>query len=264
MKFAVQENIVPGSSFREKVNNLKNCGYEGVELRGDNLSARTQEIRSVLHETGITATCVCGGFKFGLLFQSPQDRRQSREQIKQLLFTAAEIGALHGLIVVPIFGPPQLPDLSPWKTAIEVEEEMLIEQLCEIVDYAGQEGTNILLEPLNRYETHFLNTLEQAVNICKRINSPNLTVLADFFHMQIEEANIPVAIREHSEFVGYVHLADSNRLLPGLGHTDFLSGFQALNQSGYRGWMSLECSIQGNPTEALSKSLRYMKSQLPK
>lgn len=264
MRFAVQENIVPGRSFREKVENLREFGYEGVELRGDELPSRVQEIRSALRETGVTATCICGGFKFGLLFPSAQERKQSREEIKRLLFTAAEVGAMSGVIVVPIFGPPQLPDLSPWKTATELEEELLVEQLVELSEYAGQEGTKVILEPLNRYETHLLNRLEQAAHIYHRVNSPNLTMLADFFHMQIEEVNIATAMKAFASLIGYVHLADSNRLLPGLGHTDFSSGFLALAEAGYTGWMSLECGVQGDPSKGLCESLRYMQASLPR
>ncbi|MFD1677161.1 sugar phosphate isomerase/epimerase family protein [Alicyclobacillus fodiniaquatilis] len=262
MKFAAQENLVPGTSFREKVENLRKFGYEGVELRGDGLASRVDEIRSTLNETGITATCICGGFKFGLLFPQKEDRLQSREEIKQLLSLAAEVGAKDGVIVVPIFGSPQLPDLTPWKTPLEMEEELLVEQLGELAEYAGQQGTKVILEPLNRYETHYINRLEQAVHICERVKSQHMTILADFFHMSIEESDIASSIRKASDWIGYVHLADSNRLLPGLGHTDFRSGFAALKESGYKGWMSLECGVPGDPAETLAASRRFMASQL--
>lgn len=264
MKFAVQENLVPGASFREKAENLREFGYEGVELRGDHLASRVTEIREALRETGVQATCICGGFKFGLLCPNQTDRAESREQIKELLSIAAEVGAVEGVIVVPIFGPPQLPDLTPWKTARAIEEELLVEQLSELAEYAGQVGTKVILEPLNRYETHFINRLEQAAHICNRVQSPNLTILADFFHMHIEEADIPKSIREAKELIGYVHLADSNRLLPGQGHLDFKSGFAALDEVNYQGWMSLECGVPSNAAEALRDSLNYMRSNLSK
>jgi sugar phosphate isomerase/epimerase len=89
-----------------------------------------------------------------------------------------------------------------------------------------------------------------------------MTILADFFHMSIEESDIASSIRKASDWIGYVHLADSNRLLPGLGHTDFRSGFAALKESGYKGWMSLECGVPGDPAETLAASRRFMASQL--
>ncbi|GGJ11712.1 xylose isomerase [Alicyclobacillus cellulosilyticus] len=261
MKFAAQENLVPGATFREKVQHLKRLGYEGVELRGDHLAERVQEVKAALRESGIAATCICGGFKFGLLFPNKADREESKAQIKQLLAIAADVGA-EGVIVVPIFGGPQIPDLSPWKTAVELERELLVEQLAELAAYAGTQGTKVILEPLNRYETHLLNRLEQAAEICDRVGSPHMTVLADFFHMNIEEADIAASLRAAGRWLGYVHLADSNRVVPGLGHTDFKSGFAALRDIGYAGWMSLECGVPGDPLATLARSLAFMKEQL--
>lgn len=262
LKFAVQENLVPGDSFRQKVETLAAIGYRGIELRGDGLAGRVQEILSGLRGTGVEATCICGGFKFGLLFPKKEDRDESRAQIKGLLTLAAEAGAKDGVIVVPIFGPPQLPDMTPWKKAVELEEEMLVEQLGELAEFAGRQGTKVILEPLNRYETHYINRLEQAAHILRRVASPHLTVLADFFHMSIEEADIPASIRSAGAQVGYVHLADSNRVVPGRGHTDFRGGFAALHEIGYDGWMSLECAVPGNREQTLRESLEFMQSQM--
>lgn len=262
MRFAVQENLVPGNSFREKIENLQSFGYEGVELRGDGLAARIGEVRRVLKDTGVTATCICGGYKFGLLFPDKDERAQVRQEIRSLLSLAGEVGA-EGVIIVPIFGAPRLPDLSPWRTVETVEEELLVEQLAELAEYAGTQGTKLILEPLNRYETHFLRRVHQAVEICARVGSPHITVLADLFHMNIEEVSIPDALREAREWLGYVHLADSNRLLPGMGHTDFSAAFAALKEIGYQGWMSLECGVPEGVGEALARSLRFMQSQLP-
>ncbi|SEN31171.1 sugar phosphate isomerase/epimerase family protein [Lihuaxuella thermophila] len=262
MKFAAQENLVPGSTFVEKVKNLAAYGYEGIELNGHGLAERLEEVKSALTDSGISATCICGGFRFGFLFPDKDEREQAKQEFKQMLALAAETGATGGVILVPIFGPPQLPDMSPWKTAVEAEEELLVEQLRELAEYAGQQGTKVILEPLNRYETHLLNRLEQAVHICKRVDSPHMTILADFFHMNIEEADIAKAIKEAGEWIGYVHLADSNRLVPGLGHTNFKKGFAALKEIGYKGWMSLECGVPGDQGKTLAQSLQFMKSQL--
>lgn len=262
MRFAAQENLVPGQSFREKVENLAAYGYEGVELSGDGLAGRIGEMKSVLEDSPVQATCICGGFKFGLLYPDKKDREQSKQEMKKLLSLAAEVGAADGVIVVPIFGPPKLPDLSPWRTAQELEEALLIEQLHELAEYAGEQGTRVILEPLNRYETHLINRLEQAVEVCKRIHSPHLTVLADFFHMSIEEPNISQAIKANGDYIGYVHLADSNRVVPGQGHTNFSEGFAALKSVDYHGWMSLECSVPGKPSDTLTESLTFMKKQL--
>ncbi len=118
-----------------------------------------------------------------------------------------------GLIIVPIFGPSQLSAFSPRKSAKELEKELLVELLFEIGRTAEKAGSLCLLEPLNRYETHLINRLSDAVQICKEVNSSGIKVMADFFHMNIEEKRIDEAIIENGKFIYHIHLADSNRLL---------------------------------------------------
>ena len=83
--------------------------------------------------------------------------------------------------------------------------------------------------------------------------------MADLYHMNIEEANLAASIRDNSTFIGHVHLADSNRLLPGHGHTDFVEPFRALRTSGFEGWCALECSVPGEPTETLPAAVRFIR-----
>ena len=109
---------------------------------------------------------------------------------------------------------------------------------------------------------HFLKILDDAVGICKQINSPNVQIMADFFHMSIEEQDIAESIEKAGSYIRHVHLADSTRLLPGCGHTDFQSGFAALKSVGFLDYMALECGIRGAAEEELPKSVRYMKQWL--
>ncbi|MCY0869935.1 MAG: sugar phosphate isomerase/epimerase [Firmicutes bacterium] len=259
MKWAAQENLVPGSSFAQKVELLARIGYEGIELRGDGLPDRVDEVRRGLSASGLKATCICGGFTHGLLFSQREEREASLRQIEPLLQAAGELQA-QGVIIVPIFGAPQVPDLSPWRTAAQIEEELLILQLERLARYAQSCGTQVILEPLNRYETHMINRLEQAVAVVKRVNHTHVTVLADVFHMAIEEADLAAAIRGHGRSLGYVHLADSNRQVPGLGHTDFRAVFAALHEVGYAGWMSLECGVPDGE-RSLQETLTFMKAK---
>ena len=84
--------------------------------------------------------------------------------------------------------------------------------------------------------------------------------MADFFHMNIEEIDLGQAIQDTAEYLGYVHLADSNRYQPGAGHLDFRPGLAALKRIGYDGFMTLECRIMGaDKGQALVKSARYIR-----
>lgn len=168
-----------------------------------------------------------------------------------------------GLIMVPIFGGPRIPDLSPLANAIDLEKDLFTKLCEEWGQTAAKAGTCLLIEPLNRYETHLIRTLQDGVDICERVGNPHVKIMADFFHMSIEEQNISAAIRSAGRHIVHVHLADSNRQMPGLGHTDFKAGFAALKEIGYTGYMALEC---GNPDpnkqNGLARSASYLKMQM--
>ena len=84
--------------------------------------------------------------------------------------------------------------------------------------------------------------------------------MADLFHMNIEEASIAGSLTEYKDYVGHVHLADSNRLLPGHGHIDFVAAFAALQANGFSGYMALECSVPVDPYETLPQSAAFLKA----
>ena len=98
----------------------------------------------------------------------------------------------------------------------------------------------IALEALNRYETHLLRTLADADELRQMIDLPNVQLMADVFHMNIEEDSIAAALRAHLEHVVHVHLADNQRREPGSGQLDFGAVFQVLAERGYDGALAME------------------------
>lgn len=263
MKIASQLGLLPGDSNREKFERAKEIGFEGIELNGrvmlENPSI-IEEYSSLAEKTGMKISSICVGYRNYLLEESADCREKSRKDIKELLKMGGELGAT-GLILVPVFGPPKISDLAPYKSAVELEKELLLSQLPEIVESAEKNDCVLFLEPLNRYETHFMNKLEQATEYCEKIQSPFLKILADFFHMNIEEAHIAESIERAGKWIGHVHLADSNRMLPGMGHTDFSAGFNALKKIGFKQFMVLECGVPEPREENLKKSVEYIKKQ---
>ena len=148
-------------------------------------------------------------------------------------------------MMVPIGVQPEIALPEPPRTIRDLEREILIEGSSEIAATAEETGVLVILEPLNRYLTHFINRVEQGADICRAVGSPAIRTMANFYHMNIEAPDIEPAIEEAGEYIGYVHLADSNRYQPGAGHLDFRAALAALKRIGYDGFMTLECRILG-------------------
>src|SRR5688500_9753147 len=194
----------------------------------------------------------------GLLHPDPAERASGKETTRRRLDLAAALGAA-GVLEAPQFGrQPVLPDLSPLKTAVELENELLVLQLKELAPDAVEAGVPLFLEPLNRYEAHVVNRVEQGAAFAEAAG-PGIATMADFFHMNIEEADVAAAIRAAGRHVVYVHVADSNRQQPGRGHLDFRPGFAALKAIGYDGWLGIECRVAGPFEEAMRETAALLR-----
>jgi len=261
LKLACQEGLVPGASLAEKLDNLAAYGYEGIEFWGDGLWERRDEIVRATENHPVKPSTICAGYGGCPLDADKRERDRALREAKDLLSLAADLGAV-GLIFVPIFGPPRIPDLSPLASAVQLERDLLVKLVDELGEHAAEVGAVLLLEPLNRYETHLLRTLADAVEIAERVSNPQVKIMADFFHMNIEEADIPASIEAAGEWIAHVHLADSTRLLPGYGHTDFRAGFAALRRIGFDGYMALECGVPGDAAVELPKCAEYLRRQM--
>lgn len=261
MKLASQENLIPGATLQEKLAKMESYGFEGVEFWGKGISDRMDEIKEALASSSVKASTICAGYGGCLLDPKKEERKRAVEDIRTLLEVGAQLGVV-GLITVPIFGGARLPDLSPYRQAVEMEKELLVMELKDLGQHAEDVGCRILLEPLNRYETHLLRTLEDGLEIQQAVGMESVKIMADFFHMSIEERDIALSLEKAGKALYHIHLADSTRLLPGYGHTDFKSGFAALKGIGYDKYMALECGVPGDPDVELPKSVQYLKAQM--
>lgn len=262
MKFSCQEGHLPGETYVEKFANAEKIGFDGVELSGREILGKVEELKEALASTKVKVSSICSGYPGDLLHSDRAMREKAIEGIKERLKVAGELGAV-GLIVVPTFGGPKLPDLYPlYSDVIELERKLLVEELKILDKHAVEYGTFVLLEPLNRYETHFLNLVEDAVSIVEEVGGVNIRIMADFFHMNIEERDIAESLRKGFKHLAHIHLADSNRFAPGMGHTDFKKPFKVLKELGYKYYMAYECRVPEPKVETLKKSLEYLKGIL--
>ena len=101
-------------------------------------------------------------------------------------------------------------------------------------------NATLIYEPLNRYETNLLNTLDDTVSFLQKLDTDHVKLLADLFHMNIEETDLAESIRRAGSHIGHIHFVDSNRQAAGFGHTDFGAVATAIQQIGFDGYVSAE------------------------
>jgi sugar phosphate isomerase/epimerase len=243
-KIAIQEDMLPGPSLEDRFHQAADLGLQGIEFWSETLPGQVGEIARLNGTAGVTAASINNGHRSRFLDPQPEERLRALEELKEAMTLAGRVSA-SGVVFVPHFSAPLLPDLSPWMDVISVERNLLAAQLVELADHAMKAGVQLWVESVNRYETHLLNQIADSASLIAPLSHPNLGIVADLFHMAIEEEDISAAILEQAQFIGHVHLADSNRRLPGLGTTDFKQVLGTLSKINYNGWLVLECDQPG-------------------
>ena len=256
IRLAVQSRLVPGGSLREKHDNALRYGFDGLELSHfPMIDAAEEALRD-----GLPMSAMCSGHRGWFIDPDPAEIRACIEDVKGLLELGARLGA--PLIVVPIFGRTHnLPHGGTGRTR-EQDEALWLEGLREVTEHAERVGGDLLIEAINRFENSISVTLADAVRFARLMDSPRVRAMGDVFHMNIEEADFAASIEAAGELLGYLHLADSQRLEPGRGHLDFAGVFDGLRRIGYDGWASFECNLSGPAAEVLPPSVAFVRSRL--
>jgi sugar phosphate isomerase/epimerase len=255
LRLGSQESRIPGKSLAEKVRKLESWGGSGLEVGGAPAN-RIQEIKDALRGTAVSFSALCwGSCKGDLVAPEPDRRNKGIEAMKKALDMAGELQA-NGVIFVPCFNKQS--DLKP-----EELDKILLDILPALGDYAQKCRTRVLLEPLNKGETFYLNRLEQAAAICDKLNNPGVCMMGDFYHMGKEERSDEEAFVRAGKWLHHVHLASRTRVLPGQDDRSFVEGFRGLKRIGYQGYCSLECGVKKgtNPDEEIPKTFRFLEQQ---
>ncbi len=217
------------AEWRKALSEVKAAGYAGVELAiTDPTRLSAHEVKEALGQEGLRFFSITTGqaaAKEGLSLSSLDDRvrRSAIARIQAHMRLAREFNA------VVIIGSLRGGDGSI---------ELLVESLRECAGY--QPEVKLALEPLNRYESRLINVVGEALTVIEKVGADNLGILFDTFHANIEEISLSAAIRTAGNRLFHVHLADSNRFVPGYGHLDFGEVWDSLGEIGYRGALVLE------------------------
>jgi len=264
MKLSCVDVIVPGFEFKEKFENLEKYGFDGIEfwlMEEDDLDAKIKEINELCasHKIKPSSVVVSGPASVSPL-DSEEAARIRGKLIKESLRVAAEINAVTFFAVEE--GPQSVVPIFEKPTPSEFEKNLLLNLLKDVGKYAEDVGAILALEPVNRYENHFFNTVDSAIQLCDEVGIDNIKIMVDTCELNIEEKNINESIEKAGDYIYHVHLAENNRLLPGYGHIDFKSIFKSLKKIGYKKYMALECAVPGNAEEELPKCVKYLKKCL--
>lgn len=260
-QIAIQEDMLPGNTSAEQFQQAQQLGIAGIELWANNLDEKMTEIVTAMAETGVAIAAVNHGHRQGILSPSPAEREQALADLRQSICDAADLGA-DGVIIVPHLGAPSIPDLTPFLSAEGLEAELLLAHLRTLEDYAAAMGVRLFIRSVNRTESHFLNRLDQAAAIARKRNQPSIRIAAGTYHMALEESDIAASLRTHADMLGYVHLADTGRMLPGHGSLDFEAIGAVLHEAGYQGWCTLECGTPGDNEARAAQFLQDVPASL--
>jgi len=230
--------------------NSASVGYDFIEAPAlDPASIDIDFTRRTLEKHGI-------GINFSLGLDAESDissgdvekARRGKLKLEQAIAVARDCGATHVCgILHSAFQKNTIPT-----TADGVA--MAVEVLQQVAETAAMSGITLGLEVVNRYESNVLNTASPGVELCKRIGAPNVKVHLDVYHMNIEESDVPSAIKSTGEYLGYFHTGDSHRGYMGSGTIDLAAVFRALVSSGYAGPITFESfssRVVGQPLEGI-------------
>ena len=211
-------------------------GYDGVELSGEPDSYTADAVHAIVEPQGLAVTSICGIYTPArdLSHRSREIRDAAVEYVRACAALAA---ALDASVVIVV--PTAVGRIEP-EAGEGAERRWAVESIREAAGFAEQVGVRLVIEALNRYESYLVNSLEAAAQLAADVGRPNVGIMADLFHMNIEEASLPDAISSVAPLVWHVHLADSNRRAPGLGHTDFRTVTDVLGDIGYEGALTME------------------------
>ncbi|MGC4790492.1 TIM barrel protein [Micromonospora sp. DT178] len=263
---ACQEQLLPGTDLIQKYALATALGYDAIELRGSGdlgLARRLPELRRA-RAAGVVMPTVCVEMDHFIGDFDPGRSRDAVRNLRSQLSVIAELGGV-GAMTPAAWGmfsrrlPPFEPPRSP-----AADRQVLVDALGELGEHARAEGVILFLEPLNRYEDHMVNRLADAVDLCAAVGLPSVRVVADTFHMNIEEDDVHRALRAAAPYLGHVQVSDSNRLQPGAGHLDWPALVRTLLEIDYRGWLALECRLRGDPVRALHQAATVLRHAQPR
>ena len=262
MKSCITLSLVPSlkggpwilwDDLEQGIKNASSLGFDAIELftAGPN-AGKPGQLEDLLEETGLSLGAVGTGAGkvlngLSLTDQSPSIRAKAIAFIHKMIDFGSHYNA------PAIIGSMQ----GSYKGEVSKSEALkwLSTALEELGEHANQQGVTLIYEPLNRYETNLFNRFLDACDYIDQLSTNGISLLADLFHMNIEENDIASVIKKGVRHLGHVHFADSNRRPIGNGHTNIKPIAEAIKEVGYEGYISAEAFAWPDPITAAKTTI---------
>ncbi|MBN1264976.1 MAG: sugar phosphate isomerase/epimerase [Anaerolineales bacterium] len=236
------------------------AGFCSVEpLMANPFQLGPGRIRQILQDRGLTLSGIRTGaihsvYGYSLSHPDSLIRRKAASALQEVIRASAEVGEPTILIGL-------LQGKLDETTSLEQGLAWVRDGLADCLKTAEDAGVKLALEPINRYELGYNRTVKDMLQLVTDLEDPSVGMLLDTFHMNIEEADISMAIQQAGERIFHIHLADNNRKIPGRGSFVFSTFFKQLRKVGYMGPMTIECDEIADES-TLSASMAYLRQYL--
>ncbi|MDO8539771.1 MAG: sugar phosphate isomerase/epimerase family protein [Opitutaceae bacterium] len=256
---------------------FKRWGFDTVEIPIEDPShIDPAKVRAAAEKAGLAIGSICAAMGPGRDFRGTDaEQKTAMDYCTALVDQAVELGCPR--LIGPVYSVVGKADaVEPAQQ--KVEWDLVVKNLKVLAKHAEAKGVTICIEPLNRFETDFLNTCDQGLKLLKAVGSPAVKLHLDTFHMNIEQKDQAAAIRKAGRNLGHFHACGSDRGTPGGDHIDWKSIAKALKSVGYKGDVVIESfttdvkviaraaaiwrKIEPNRNDIAVKGLKFLKKTL--
>jgi D-psicose/D-tagatose/L-ribulose 3-epimerase len=216
---------------------IKQAGFDGIEIPiFDPARFDAPALRRGFENHGLECTaCSVLTQDTNIISDDPPTRARGRDHLAACIRRLAEAGIR--LFAGPLYAPL---GYLPGRRRTPEEWQRAVECYRALGPLLEETGVTIAIEPLNRFETYFLNTAADATQFCREVDHPQVGILIDTFHANIEEKSVAQAYRVAAPYLKHVHTCENDRGTPGRGHVEWDEVFDALRAIGYDGWLTIE------------------------
>ncbi|MRG45281.1 TIM barrel protein [Chitinophaga sp. SYP-B3965] len=218
---------------------FKTWGFDSVEIAlEDPAHIDPALVRQALDDNGLVCGSICAAMGSGRDLRGiPPEQETALSYLKSVMDVMPTLGC--GMLAGPLYS-------SVGRAGVETSEayaqqwELVVKHLTTLSAYAGQAGLKLAIEPLNRYETDFINTADRALQMIDAVGSTALLLHLDTYHMNIEEKDPVKAILQAGDRLGHFHACGSDRGTPGRDQINWRKINSALQITGYTGYVVIE------------------------